>query len=207
LLWYNINEMEVDKIYFITGMFAAALSVVAFVPYVRSILKNQTRPSGPSWWTWSILAIIAVVSSRAAGAPWQVLILPTWLCLSQLSVAILSIKRGNNNWDWLNKFCVASAFTGIGLWLLTGEPIIALLISITADFLASVPNFRHVWANPGQENKLGWTLGFGSAVLEIFTIKTWSMAESGWAIYFFINMSIVLFLVWRSVLKKLIRQS
>ncbi|OGI63261.1 hypothetical protein A2818_01820 [Candidatus Nomurabacteria bacterium RIFCSPHIGHO2_01_FULL_40_12] len=197
--------MEVEKMYFIIGILAATLSMVAFVPYVRSIFKNQTKPSGASWWTWSILAMITVVSSKAAGAPWQVLILPLWLCLSQFGVAILSVKNGDNNWDFLNKFCVMSALLGIGLWLITGEPIIALLISIAADFLASVPNFRHAWVNPEQENRLGWTLGFGSAILEIFTIRNWSVAESGWAIYFFINMSIVLFLVWRPALKKLAR--
>lgn len=193
--------MSPDQIYSVLGISATILSISAFIPYVRSILKNETKPSGASWWTWSLLAVIAVVSSRAAGAPWQVLLLPTWLCFSQLGVAILSIKKGDNNWDSLNKFCVFLAFVGIGLWYLTGQPIIALVFSIVADLSASIPNFRHTFTNPEQENRLGWTLGFGSAVLEIFTIQNWSIAESGWAIYFFINMSIVLFLVWRPKFK------
>jgi hypothetical protein len=195
--------MEVNKIYSEIGVVATMLSVVAFIPYIRAIFKNQTKPSGASWWTWSILTIVTVISSRVAGAPWQVLMLPLWLCLSQLTVAILSIKRGDNNWDLLNKFCITGALLGILLWLVTGQPLIALLISVIADFLASIPNFRHVYLNPEQENRLGWTLGFGSAILEIFAISNWSVAESGWAIYFLINMGIMFLLVWRPAFKKL----
>jgi hypothetical protein len=118
-------------------------------------------------------------------------------------VAILSLKKGNNNWDSWNKACVGGALVGIFLWIITGQPLVALFFSIAADVFASTPNFRHVYRNPEQENRLGWTLGFGSALLEIFAVKTWSLAESGWAIYFLINMSIVFLLVWRPALKKL----
>lgn len=193
--------MQVSIISSIIGTAATILSVVAFVPYIRSILQNKTRPSSASWWTWTLLAFITVISSRAAGAPWAVLILPIWLCISQLGVAILALKQGDNNWDRLNQFCVAGALAGTLLWVVTGEPLIALLVSIVADFLASVPNFRHIWKNPEQENRLGWMLGWGSAMLEILTIRNWSLAESGWAIYFFINMSIVFILLYRSKFK------
>jgi hypothetical protein len=189
--------METYTLSTLAGILATALSVSAFIPYISSILKKETRPSGASWWTWSLLAVLTVTSSRAAGAPLAVLILPLWLCFSQLLVAFLSRKHGDNNWDTLNKFCVFGALAGAVLWAFTGQPIIALLISIASDFFASIPNFRHIFKNPEQENRLAWTLGFGSALLEMFTIKVWSVAESGWAIYFLFNMGIVLILVWR----------
>ena len=186
------------------GIAAVILSVITSVPYIRSILKKETRPSGASWWTWSILAFVTVVSAKMAGAPWQVLLLPLFLCVFQLTVAILSLKRGDNNWDWLNKSCVAGALVGIVLWFITGQPLFALLISIIADFLASIPNFRHIYINPEQESRLSWTLGWGSAILELLAIQAWSVAESGWAIYFLVSMSINFLLVWRPVFKKLV---
>jgi hypothetical protein len=186
------------------GISSVVLSLAAFFPYFISIIKGKTKPSGASWWTWTVLAGVAVISSYAAGAPWQVLILPAWLFFSQAIVAILSIKRGDNNWDLINKVSVSSAIIGIIVWWLTGQPLIALAISIIADIFASVPNWRHTWRNPEQENRLGWTLGWGSAVLEIFAINTWSLAESGWAIYFLLGMTLTLFLVWRPIIKKII---
>ena len=186
--------------FFVIG--ASLVSVIASLPYIWSILKGQTRPSGASWWTWFFITVITVISSYFAGAPWQVLVLPVWLCFSQLIIAILSIKRGNNNWDRLNKFCVAGALIGVGMWIVTGQPLTALIISIIADIFASIPNFRHIWWNPEQENKTGWFLGWLSAVLQIFTITIWSVAESGWAIYFLCNMSLTLLLVFRPLLVK-----
>jgi hypothetical protein len=194
--------MQTIELHSIIGISATILSIIAFIPYIISILKGQTRPSGPSWWTWSILAIVTIISSKASGAPWAILILPIWLFISQLSISLLSIKRGDNNWDNTNKFSVFGALLGVVLWIFTGEPLFALIISIIADFFASIPNFRHIWINPEQENKLGWVLGFGSAVLEIFAIKNWSLAESGWALYFLINMSIVLILLYRPKFEK-----
>ncbi len=195
--------LELNNHFF--GVTATALSVIATVPYISSILRGETRPSGASWWTWTILGIITVTSSWFAGATWSVLLLPLWLCLLQLIIAILSIKYGDNTWDRLNKFCVISACIGIGLWLITGEPLIALGISVAADLFASIPNFRHSWKNPEQENRTGWTLGWISSVLEIFAISTWSLAESGWALYFVFNMTTTLLFVWRPAIKSLFR--
>src|SRR5690242_568550 len=118
------------------GLLATIISVVAFAQYIRSILKKQTRPSGPAWWTWSVLAIITVSSAYSAGATWQVLILPLWMCFSQLLVAILSLKHGDNNWDWINKFSILLGIISIFLWLITGQPLIALILVIIADFFA-----------------------------------------------------------------------
>jgi len=178
------------------GLVAAIVSIISFLPYLRSILKHQTKPSGPSWWTWTILTTVTVVSSWFSGAKWSVLFLPTWLCVNQLIVAILSAKFGDNNWDWINKICIAAAVLGILLWVLTGQPLIALAIAIAADLLASIPNLRHIWSNPKSENKLGWTLGWLAAVLEVFAVTSWTIAGSGWAIYFLLSMSVTLGLIW-----------
>jgi hypothetical protein len=195
-------SMQPIEFHALLGASSVVLSFFSFIPYIRSILKKKTRPSGASWWTWSFLAIITVLSSWSAGASWEVLILPTWLFVSQLTVAILSIKRGDNNWDTWNKLCVAGALAGIVLWMVTGNPLIALMFSITADLFASIPNWRHVWRNPEQENILGWGMGWGSAVLEIFAIKNLSLAESSWAIYFLVTISITFFLISRKKLKR-----
>jgi hypothetical protein len=96
LAWIN------STMHNLCGIAAPVISMVAFIPYLRSILRNKTKPSAASWWTWTLLTFVAVASSRASGAHWQVLLLPLWLCFSQLTVAILATKFGNNNWDFKN---------------------------------------------------------------------------------------------------------
>ena len=140
---------------------------------------------------------IAVISSWAGGAPWQILLLPSWLCISQLVVSILSIKYGDNDWDLLNKLYIGGAIIGLLLWVLTGNPLLALGFSIVADLFASIPNFRHVFFNPEQEDRFAWTLGWLAAFFEILAIKNWTFASSAWPIYFILNMTVVLFFLYK----------
>ena len=183
--------------YEIFGIAAPIVSVIGFVPYFRSILQGKTKPSAASWWTWTVLAFVAVISSWVGGAPWPVLLLPAWLFVSQFAVAILSIKRGDNTWDLRNKLCVGGAIVGILLWIVTGNPLLALGLTIVSDLFASMPNFRHVFTNPEQEDKLAWTIGWFSAVFEVLAVKDWSFASSSWAIYFILNMTVVILLLYR----------
>jgi hypothetical protein len=184
-------------LYDIFGIAALVTSLIGFIPYFISILKGETKPSSASWWTWTVLAFVATISSFAGGAPWQVLLLPAWLCLSQLAVSILSIKYGDHKWDVRNKICIGVALFSIILWIITGNPLLALGLSIIADLFASIPNFRHVALNPEQEDKLAWTIGWLAAVFEILAIQNWTFASSGWAIYFILNMSTVLYFLHR----------
>jgi hypothetical protein len=179
------------------GILAPVVSAIAFIPYVISIFKGETKPSAASWWTWSILALVATLSAFAAHAALSVLLLPAWLFVSQLFVAILCIKFGDNHWDLRNKLCAASALISVAVWIFTGNPLLALGLTILADLFASIPNFRHVAKNPEQEDRFAWSLGWLSALFEIFAIKNWNFASYGWAIYFFLNMSVILFFLYR----------
>ena len=179
------------------GIAAPIVSLIGFVPYLISILKGKTRPSSASWWTWTILSFVIVLSSWAGGAPWQILLLPTWLFILQLIVAVLSLKFGDKKWGLTNQICVGGAIFGILLWALTGNPLLALGLSILSDLIASIPNFRHVYLHPEQEDRLAWTIGWLSAILEILAIKNWTFVESSWAVYFILNMSLTLCFLYR----------
>ena len=78
----------------------------------------------------------------------------------------------------------------------------AFVIAIIADCLASIPNFRHAWRNPEEEDRLGWFIGWVSAVFGVLAIEHRNLVDAGFGIYFFVSMTIVLMLVWRPVIKK-----
>ncbi len=179
------------------GVAAPIISLIAFVPYLKSIFKGETKPSAASWWTWAILALVATTSAWVGGAPWPVLLLPGWLFVSQLGVAILSIKYGDNHWDKKNKVYVGGAILSILIWIVTGNPLIALGLTILSDLFASMPNFRHVARNPEQEDKLAWSLGWFSGLFVILAIQHWSFVESAWAIYFILNYTVIMYFIYR----------
>lgn len=43
------------------GIIATILVFVAYVPYVRDILKGKTKPHVYSWFIWSVLGILVAI--------------------------------------------------------------------------------------------------------------------------------------------------
>jgi hypothetical protein len=86
--------------------------------------------------------------------------------------------------------------------VITREPLLALGFTIIADLFASLPNFRHVAKNPEHEDKLAWGIGWLSAVLVLFAISEWNLASSSWAVYYFLNMSLIFYLLSRDIYKR-----
>jgi hypothetical protein len=49
--------------------FAAGLILGAsFFPYVRAILRGETKPSRASWFIWALVSVITAATYRASGA-------------------------------------------------------------------------------------------------------------------------------------------
>ena len=44
------------------GLLSAALSVLAYAPYMRDTIFGQTRPHRACWFIWSVLATISFFS-------------------------------------------------------------------------------------------------------------------------------------------------
>jgi hypothetical protein len=75
------------------GLLAGAMSVADTIPYVRDILRAKTRPHRGTWLIWATLAIVVVLSQRADGASWSLIMVGTDAVLTVLIFA-LSIRRG-----------------------------------------------------------------------------------------------------------------
>lgn len=192
--------------YEIFGIMAGIASFVAITHYVIAIFKKGTRPSQAAWWSWGLIALVYATSNWAADASWQVLILPVWLCFSQLFVAVLSLRYGDSKWDKLNLWCVVGAIIagfGITVWHSTGDPRTALIIAIIADCFASVPNFRHAWTHPEEEDRFGWLFGWISAIFALLAIEHRNLTDASFGIYFFFTMTAVMILVWRPYRKRI----
>ncbi len=52
----------------IIGKVAGVVAVLAFVPYIWSVLKGSTQPSRASWLIWSVLGV-SILADLFAGIP------------------------------------------------------------------------------------------------------------------------------------------
>lgn len=155
----------------IIGIAAGIIAFFAFIPYIISIFKGETKPQRATFAIWSVISLVTLFSYFATGAR-QTIWIALVYALLQLFIFALSFKYGMGGLGKLDIICLGGAFVGIIVWLATDNPAIALYASITAEFLGYVPLFKKAYLHPETENTLSWILGLIAACLNLFALTT-----------------------------------
>jgi hypothetical protein len=137
---------------------AGAIQFLSIVPYVRDMLWGKTRPNIVSWTLWTILQLIAVLAQLSSGFSWSMLLLVAMTINTAFVVALAAMGYGYRHYGALDWTCGGVGVAAIALWLYTGEPLIALVLSVFADFIVAVPTIAKVIREPHSENVPAWFL-------------------------------------------------
>jgi hypothetical protein len=125
----------------IFGAASLILSVVSYVPYVRSIFVANTKPHAFTWLVWGAvmaIAFLAQLSDRAGAGSWATG-LSAAFCLG---IGIIALFRGEKHitrGDWI---AFTITFLAIPLWVATSDPLWSVLLVTGIDAVAYYPTFR-----------------------------------------------------------------
>ncbi len=133
---------------------AIGLTFVAFVPYICSILKGQTRPHVFSWFIWGITTVIvffAQLEAEGGIGAWPIGISG----VITVGVAVLAFtKRADisiTRTDWL---FFSAALGSLPFWYLTSDPLWTVVVLTIVDMLGFGPTIRKAYRFPHQESQL-----------------------------------------------------
>jgi hypothetical protein len=177
----------------ILSTLAGILCVIGYIPYIRAILKKETKPAKASWIIWAALNSITVagmiekhtVNDQILGAT-----IGTWV------VFLLALKYGKSGWRLLDKLCLGGAAFGIVLWWIFDNPVVGIITSLSVAFLGSFPTFKSAWNNPSQEDRAAWTIYGLSSVMAVLAIPAWTLADAAQPITFLMIETIMIYLLW-----------
>lgn len=145
------------------------LQLVGFVPYIVDIFKGKTKPERASFWIFTLLIVITIAAQISQGLTWATVMLIVW-ALSTGSIAVLSLKYGYGRFKRRDFISVGVAILGVGLWWLTNQPLISVLIVICVDFAGFWLTLVKTWEAPHTETMIAWFLsGLGAACALIAT--------------------------------------
>ena len=180
----------------IAGKFAGIISLSAFVPYILSILRKETKPNRASWLIWAIVSFIIALSYRAAGASYAFLA-PVGYVIGSTIVLILSIRNGVGGWTPFDRSCLIGVAISLVLWRIFDSPISALLINLFIDLLGTLPTIRKAWYQPETESKVAWSLFSLGTIVNLFAIEKWifSMAVYPVSMIFIVG-TVTVFVLW-----------
>ncbi len=134
------------------GALALVLTFGAFVPYMLSTWRQETRPHVFSWFIWGAGTVVVCVAQLTDGAgigAWPIGISG----LLTFGVAFLALARSPDTsivpLDWL---FLALALSALPLWFFTSTALSAVIVLTIVDLLGFGPSVRKSFEHPHEEN-------------------------------------------------------
>jgi len=168
------------------ALISGTIAVAAVVPYIRDILRHKTRPNVVSWFTWSLLNVIVALAAFAGHAMQTALFAAvTGLCTA--AVTALGFTYGIKKYTVFDAMCQVFALLSIALWLLTHDPLWAVVLTISASGIASLPTIRHAWLKAREETWQYYVLGGIAAVFACFAVQRADFLSLAFPVYLLID--------------------
>ena len=160
--------MEIITVKSLLATFIAILTVYCFFPYLRDVLKGNTKPHIYTWIIFTITSSVGFASNLyghggLASIPLGIVI------LFNATIVLLSIKHGTKDINFKDKILMFLAAVSIIIWYVFNNPFLSVFMATLVDALGYFPTFRKTWSEPGSETKSFWFMIGLSQFLTIFT--------------------------------------
>ena len=154
---------------------AIALTLAAFVPYIRTIISGTTKPHVFSWVIWgatTFVVFLAQLEGKGGVGAWPIGVSGS----ITIFVAFLAyVKRADitiTKTDWL---FFASAMSSLPLWYLTSDPLWAVVVLTIVDVIGFGPTVRKAYSFPHSESLLFFSLFAARNLLVIMALENYSV--------------------------------
>lgn len=178
------------------GIIAGVIALLAYIVYIISILRGQSKPNRATWWIWAFMGLVLALSYKFSGASNTVWV-PYMEFLGPLSIALLSIKYGEGGiTSKTDIFCLLGAVTSVILWIVFNSPVIALVTNLAIDSFAIIPTIKKSYLRPEGEDFWAW-FGTGFAdTLNMFAVERFTFAILLYPIYMLVSDLIIIFILF-----------
>lgn len=174
------------------SVLAGVVFIAGFVPYIRAIVRKETKPSKASWIIWASLDIITLAGMYAAKTVNGQIVAAV---VGALVVVALAFVYGTPGWTRLDKTCLVGAVGAILLWRIFDSPVLGIVTSSGVVFLGAIPTFISAWKKPENEDKLAWTIYWVSCVCALVAVPQWTFADAAQPVAFFTIESVMMYIL------------
>lgn len=169
-----------ERFIFVAGF----ITFIGIFLYALSTLRGKTKPNRVTWTLWTIIPLITFFAQINEGVG-LISIFSLAYALGPLLVLAASFANKKAFWKLapFDIICGVISLLAIALWLVTGDGVVAIVLSIIADFVAGLPTLVKGYKTPKTENVSAFIVGIISALIALATISTWNPASFLFPLY------------------------
>ncbi len=183
------------------GEAAGIISFAAYLLYIYTTIRGQTKPNRATWWILSLVGFMIATSYYAGGARETMWVAVSYIA-GPLIIAILSLWYGEGKWETLDKVCLTGAIMSAIIWYFSSSALITLSINLLMDFLGLIPTIKKSYLRPTGEDRTAWTMESFAGILNMFAIKTITFAIVLYPLYLLILNVFITLLLYRPMISK-----
>ncbi|HRQ87059.1 MAG TPA: hypothetical protein PLY16_03025 [Candidatus Saccharibacteria bacterium] len=139
----------------IIGLIAVALVFIAYVPYIRDIIRRKVKPHPVSWLalvvTSSSIFFLQTSSGSGSGAYATATVTVFALC-----VFLLSLKYSKIKLQLFDVLCLIASLIGVAVWLFIDRPVLSIIVLLTAELIGFAPTIVKGWKKPYDDSITLW---------------------------------------------------
>lgn len=187
----------------IASLLSAILALVIYVPYAIDIHRGRVLPSRSTRLMLTIILAIALAQQWSLDAGWALAVTVGEL-IGSVAILGLSWRKGLGGYQRVDLICYGLFAASLIVWLLADNALIALHLSILADFIAFAPTLIKSWRLPKSETPLFYIGGVVAALLSVVAADSVSYAVIAFPLYLaVVNLAQLMVMyrlrVWRRV--------
>ncbi len=179
----------------IFAIFAFVFSAATYVPYVKSVLGSNSKPTISSWLCWLLMDSAILAGMIAADEiAWQMVAYVLGV-IAVISACVY--KKAPLGWSRLDSISIAIVSIAIVLWVISGNPNTAIILSLIALTVGTIPMWANLWKDPTREPLLPWVLVLTGGIFGVMAIPAMNIAAALTPIYFLILQILTVWLILR----------
>ena len=163
--------MQNKKIF---SIISVILGLIAFFPYLKSVVSRKTRPHSFTWLIWGITQGTAIFGLWIGGGGVGALSLTIGTLLVWV-IFFMSLKNDENNITKSDIVILIAALMAIAIWWFLNNPVLAILLVSIIDVLGFIPTFRKSYNKPYTEDTLSWGLFTITNVFAILALANYNL--------------------------------
>jgi hypothetical protein len=169
--------------------------VAPIIPYTKDMARGRVKPSRSTRVMFLGLLLLAFFQQHSLGAGLGLALLVGEI-LGSLAILLFSIRYGVGGLAKLDIACYTLLILDLGIWAVTNNALLAIVLTMVADMIALVPTVVKTWKDPQSETYYWWLMGVVAPVFGILSEGNFSLQEVLFPVYLLLaNLAVVLLVV------------